>query len=139
MDFDEKSSAVHPGFRKARSSVVCSMAAVGEGTRAFVEQDRLKQKASELQNKFHHFSVGDYINEGYAPNPDWKLAFWGPGYVKLLMVKIRYDPENMFWCYHCVGSDREDWDYGEYKISKSSNLAMGFSTVLLLLFTAVLM
>ena len=139
MEFDEMSSAVNPGFRKARSAVVCSMAVAEEGFDTFVEQDRLKHKASGFQKKLHHFGVGDYINEGYALNPNWKVDFWGPGYVKLLMVKIRYDPDNMFWCYHCVGSDRTDWDYGEYSVNKSPRFAIGFSTILLLLFTAVLM
>ena len=137
MEFGENSSSVHPGFRKARSSVVCSMAVAGSDLKAFEEQERLKQKASEFQGKLGQFGVGEYINEGYAPTPNWKLDFWGPEYVKLLVAKIRYDPDNLFSCYHCVGSDRGDFD--GILTSKSPSFATCFSTILLMLTVSIFM
>ena len=37
---------------------------------------------------------------------DWKTRYWGlNNYEKLLSIKKKYDPTNIFYCYHCVGSD----------------------------------
>jgi hypothetical protein len=35
--------------------------------------------------------------------PDWENACWGSNYDKLLSLKNKYDPSNMFNCWHCVG------------------------------------
>jgi hypothetical protein len=37
--------------------------------------------------------------------PDWQWAFWGPNYPRILSIKQKYDPENLLWCHHCVGSE----------------------------------
>ena len=36
---------------------------------------------------------------------DWKTRYWGANYDKLLSIKNKYDPDVVFYCYHCVGSD----------------------------------
>lgn len=36
---------------------------------------------------------------------DWKTRYWGHNYDKLLAIKQKYDPNQVFYCYHCVGSD----------------------------------
>jgi hypothetical protein len=46
-----------------------------------------------------------YLNEASAYEPDWKRTFWGPHYARLLEVKKQVDPENIFWCRRCVGSE----------------------------------
>lgn len=57
---------------------------------------------------------GAYINEGFYLEKDWKKTFYGGGerYEKLLSIKNRYDPQNVLWCFPCVGGDvfieRED-------------------------------
>jgi hypothetical protein len=48
---------------------------------------------------------GTYINEANPYEPDWKNAFWGPNYHKLLEIKQRIDPENLMVCNRCVGTD----------------------------------
>jgi len=35
----------------------------------------------------------------------WQREFWGENYRKLLKIKGKYDPEGMFVCHHCVGSE----------------------------------
>jgi Berberine and berberine like len=37
--------------------------------------------------------------------PDWKQTMFGSNYEQLLKVKRRYDPNNVLWCYPCVGSE----------------------------------
>ena len=48
---------------------------------------------------------GTYINEANPYEPDWKNAFWGSNYDKLLQIKKRVDPANLMVCNRCVGTD----------------------------------
>jgi len=54
--------------------------------------------------------AGTYVNETDYFEPDWQQAFWGENYPRLLAIKRKVDPDGMFWCHHCVGSEarRED-------------------------------
>jgi FAD/FMN-containing dehydrogenase len=70
-------------------------------------------------------SFADAINKAYAPfkalvperrshqsqmsyhEPDWQEVSWGEKYERLLSIKRRYDPTNLFFGHHCVGS--ENW------------------------------
>jgi FAD/FMN-containing dehydrogenase len=49
--------------------------------------------------------AGSYVNETDYFEPDWQRAFWGENYPKLLAIKRTYDPDNLFTCHHCVGSE----------------------------------
>lgn len=50
---------------------------------------------------------GSYSNEGNYFEKDWQQEFWGANYARLLRVKRRYDPTNLFQVHKGVG-------YGEY-------------------------
>ena len=50
--------------------------------------------------------AGSYVNEADYSEPDWQDSFWGANYPKLLEVKHRYDPDNLFRVHHGVGSER---------------------------------
>jgi len=60
------------------------------------------------QAKFMHLGDNSYFSESayYHEGDSWKQRYWGSHYEQVLNVKMKYDPENMFWCRHCVGSDR---------------------------------
>ena len=47
---------------------------------------------------------GSYVNEASYTEPNWQQSFWGDNYGKLLEIKKKYDPHNVFSCHHCVGS-----------------------------------
>jgi FAD/FMN-containing dehydrogenase len=49
--------------------------------------------------------TGAYVNEADYFEPDWQRAFWGKNYDKLLRIKRKYDPEGLFRCHHCIGSE----------------------------------
>jgi hypothetical protein len=49
---------------------------------------------------------GAYINEADYQEPDWKNAFFGANYKKLLRIKRRYDPKGLFYNAIAVGSER---------------------------------
>ncbi|WP_074160875.1 MULTISPECIES: BBE domain-containing protein [Prochlorococcus] len=48
--------------------------------------------------------ISNYVNEGHVFEPNWKQEFWGPNYERLLSIKRRYDPTNLFRVHHGVGS-----------------------------------
>ena len=58
---------------------------------------------------FNKFGIGIYSNEeNYDCNSckqynGYGNAFWGNNYDRLLQIKQDYDPEQVFWCNHCVG------------------------------------
>ncbi|KAG9120560.1 hypothetical protein FRC07_003896, partial [Ceratobasidium sp. 392] len=46
-----------------------------------------------------------YFNEADPEEPQWKKAFFGSHYNRLLKVKQKVDPGGVFTCNRCVGSD----------------------------------
>jgi FAD/FMN-containing dehydrogenase len=47
---------------------------------------------------------GSYSNEGNYFEEDWRQQFWGSNYPRLLRIKRRYDPTNLFRVHKGVGS-----------------------------------
>ncbi|KAJ7092987.1 hypothetical protein B0H15DRAFT_1021003 [Mycena belliarum] len=54
---------------------------------------------------------GTYLNEADTSEPDWKTAFYGENYARLLAIKDRFDPEQLLYGSTAVGGDR--WIEGE--------------------------
>merc|ERR1712150_355260 len=56
-------------------------------------------------------NTGSYFNEADFFEPDFQEAYWGmETYNKLLEAKKKWDPNGLFYCHQCVGS--EDWEEG---------------------------
>lgn len=50
--------------------------------------------------------MGTYGNEADPYDPDWRHDWWGArNYKKLAEIKAKYDPDNVFWCWRCVGNE----------------------------------
>jgi FAD/FMN-containing dehydrogenase len=49
---------------------------------------------------------GSYTNEGDFFEKKWQLEFWGNNYPKLLSIKKKYDPTNLFHVHNGVGSEQ---------------------------------
>lgn len=50
--------------------------------------------------------TGAYMNEGDFNDPDWMVDFFGENYSRLQGIKSTYDPNSLFYCPTCVGSDK---------------------------------
>ena len=48
---------------------------------------------------------GSYVSEGNYFNETWQQAYWGNNYRKLRAVKEKYDPDQLFFVHHGVGSE----------------------------------
>ena len=44
--------------------------------------------------------------QGSPYEPDYQEAFWGSNYPRLLSIKRKVDPLDVFWCQGCAGSER---------------------------------
>merc|ERR1719461_1251828 len=50
--------------------------------------------------------AGTYFNEADYFEPNWQDTFWGAkNYARLLEIKKKWDPNGLFYCHHCVGSE----------------------------------
>ena len=47
---------------------------------------------------------GSYANEADYFEPEWQRSAWGDNYERLLEIKQKYDPDNVFCVHHGVGS-----------------------------------
>jgi FAD/FMN-containing dehydrogenase len=48
---------------------------------------------------------GAYVNEADYFEPEWQRSFWGENYPRLLAIKKRVDPDNLFRVHHGIGSE----------------------------------
>ncbi|ORY01670.1 FAD binding domain-containing protein [Clohesyomyces aquaticus] len=48
---------------------------------------------------------GAYANEADIAEPDWQKSFWGSNYERLLSIKKKWDPTDLFYVHHGVGSE----------------------------------
>ena len=61
--------------------------------------------------------AGSYVNEGDFFEPNWREEFWGPHYPRLLAIKRRVDPTNLFRVHHGVGSEISGSDQSDVSTS----------------------
>jgi FAD/FMN-containing dehydrogenase len=52
-------------------------------------------------------SPGSYVSESNFFESSWQESYWGANYERLQKVKVKYDPEGLFFVHHGVGS--ENW------------------------------
>lgn len=50
-------------------------------------------------------NAGTYTNESDYFQKNWQQDFWGVNYKRLLEIKQKYDPNGLFYCHQCVGSE----------------------------------
>jgi len=69
--------------------------------------EEVAQKAEAIMKDIREATpgAGSYVNEADYFEPDWQNSFWGVNYPRLLSIKQKYDPHNIFTCHHCVGSE----------------------------------
>ena len=51
-------------------------------------------------------NMGAYVNEADPFQEGYHEVFWGANYPRLLDIKRRCDPTDVFWCRACVGNER---------------------------------
>jgi hypothetical protein len=97
-------NAVNPAFRTATMRPAAELQWTGTSPAKLMQKkaDALKFGASL---KSLNPSGGTYSNEADPDSPDWQHAFWGSNYERLFSIKRALDPEGVFYCRSCVGSE----------------------------------
>lgn len=102
-------TSVHPAWRKTYMvAEQVELTPPGSGLEGLRQvRDRATNKKLKAM-KDATPGMGTYMNEADPYDPDWKEAWYGDRYNDLKAAKEKYDPDNVFWCWRCVGS--EGWD-----------------------------
>jgi len=84
-DVGEDETAVNPAMR-----------------RSLLQMMPFKEEViQKLRDVFPDSGVG--VNHAASNEPDWKYQFWGSNLERLQTLKNKWDPENRFNCWHCIG------------------------------------
>ncbi|PSN64799.1 FAD binding domain-containing protein [Corynespora cassiicola Philippines] len=111
-EFNTGINSVNPAFRNLQSQIVAINSITdltAAGWKAGVAQLNEKVMAP-LRNVSPN--GGAYGNEADIGEPDWQQSFWGANYPRLQAIKRKYDPTDLFYVYHGVGSERWSIDDG---------------------------
>ncbi|KAI1647062.1 FAD-binding domain-containing protein [Daldinia loculata] len=100
--------AANPYFRKTLfSAVVGAPINYTDWTATKAAQDQITYKLLPELKALTPNGAG-YLSEADFQEPDFKTTFYGAHYEKLLDIKQKYDPDDIFYAKTAVGSDR--WD-----------------------------
>ncbi|QKX58297.1 uncharacterized protein TRUGW13939_05419 [Talaromyces rugulosus] len=110
------SDAVNPAWRKALIHAVASQdwTPFDETERATVEHNINNVQVEALRRLVPE--SGAYLNEAYWNEPNFQQAFWGSNYERLQKIKKAVDPDDVFWCHVCVGS--EEWKEVRHRLCR---------------------
>ncbi|KAJ6556385.1 FAD-binding domain-containing protein [Mycena capillaripes] len=104
------SSAVHPAWRTAKTHLLTGSFWTDQTTLAEIDVLRRNFQTTQLpimeQLSGHHGAA--YSNEADVLEPHFQTTFFGPNYAKLIRIKAKYDPDDLFIVPAGVGSER--WD-----------------------------
>jgi FAD/FMN-containing dehydrogenase len=102
-------NSVNPGWRTALLHMVCTQA--WDDTTSDAIQRSLATQVSLRAQMLNGLSDGlpssCYMNEADPNDVNWKETYFGANYDRLKSIKETVDPNGLFVCKNCVGS--EDW------------------------------
>jgi hypothetical protein len=108
IDLNQITTSVALAMRQSSMALTCySVIGYDDSVSTRKHQVNVMDNFGENILKKHNKWV--YWNEPQhnfpASSNDWKDRYWGglDNYNKLLAVKQKYDPNNTFTCYHCIG------------------------------------
>jgi hypothetical protein len=108
----DKETSVNPAVYRAAALVITAATGAGypgvkghEPNLAEGEAQRARVSAAMKIIRDATPGAGSYVNETDYFEPNWQREFWGDNYEKLLAIKRKFDPDGMFSCHHCVGSE----------------------------------
>ena len=107
-----RETSMNPAVERAAALVIAAANGPGfpgvpgrEPDRREAEAQRARVTAAMAILRKATPGAGTYVNETDYFEPDWQRAFWGENYPRLLAIKRAVDPEGLFTCHHCVGSE----------------------------------
>ena len=105
-DAADRYSGVLPAWRKSYFSNIVARGWAPGSCDALISQvhhDITYAKVSAMETQAP--DTGAYMNEADRLDPNWKKDFYGTNYEKLQAIKSSRDPNSVFYCPTCVGSN----------------------------------
>jgi hypothetical protein len=105
-DRSDKSSGLHPAWRTSPFVLITGQGipkVASREIRQYVTDEITHVKGAALKKLAPN--TGGYMNEGDRNDPDYIQTFYGSNYESHLAAKNKYDPEHVFYCPSCVGSE----------------------------------
>ncbi|PGH13948.1 hypothetical protein AJ79_03363 [Helicocarpus griseus UAMH5409] len=105
-------NSVNPAFRTEAAFIIGSAPAPENAT-----AEQLQVTGERLTNEIlgpwkevapQSEGAGSYMNEASVVEQEWQKEFWGANYERLLEVKRKWDPKEVFYAHHAVGT--EGWE-----------------------------
>ncbi|CAF0723005.1 unnamed protein product [Brachionus calyciflorus] len=110
MDPNSEKTSISKEMRNGLMAITC-YSMMEESTPIDDKKYQVKVMDDFAEKILKKYSNWVYWNEPQHnfPKNDWKERYWGgiENYNKLLDIKIKLDPDNLFTCYHCVGYERK--------------------------------
>ncbi|KAG8724815.1 hypothetical protein FRC09_013776 [Ceratobasidium sp. 395] len=104
---DPESAGLNPQWRND-ALISWNMGSTWNDTTPAETIDNIKKTITDYTQALGELAGLDqaaYFNEADPQEPVWKKAFFGAHYNRLLRIKRDVDPEGLFTCNRCVGSD----------------------------------
>jgi FAD/FMN-containing dehydrogenase len=98
-----RETAINPAVFDAAALAIVAALGDGPGAEGRRARDRVGAAMRILRDATP--GAGSYVNETDYFEADWQRSFWGDNYPRLLAIKRKYDPQGLFSCHHCVGSE----------------------------------
>ncbi|BCS28394.1 uncharacterized protein APUU_61442A [Aspergillus puulaauensis] len=103
---DAQYTSVNPAWRETYlllQGVYMAPASSGPEEIQEVKEELTERKLGAMKRLA--LGTGTYLNEADPYDPDWKQDWFGDQYEQLRSTKKKYDPDDVFWCWRCVGND----------------------------------
>ncbi|KAJ5780821.1 FAD-binding type 2 [Penicillium paradoxum] len=101
-DGSDKYSGLNPAWRSTYIMHVVARGWADESTAQSVKDDITYNKGRAMALLTP--TLGSYLNEADRNDPLWAINFYGTNYLRLAVIKKKYDPTGLFYCPTCVGS-----------------------------------
>jgi hypothetical protein len=110
---DKIINSVNPAFRHEASMLVATSFITEMSPTGIAAANR--KLTNEILGPIRELTPtgGAYGNEADISEPDWQQSFWGSNYPKLLEIKHNWDPTDLFYVWHGVGSESWYMDDGD--------------------------
>jgi FAD/FMN-containing dehydrogenase len=95
------STGVNTAWRSSLWEVVVASAWTNELTQS--NRNLLAKQTSQSANGLRKYGTGTYFSESDVLEQNWQQAFFGDNYNKLVKIKQKYDPDNIFVVWKGIG------------------------------------